>query len=691
MHARHCLPGSIGVLLGALAFHAEAVTRTWPGAAPCNASLQACINASDANDVVEVAQDTTIDESLSLGKPMTLRAAPGYAPRLAAGRAIGGNVNAAGTWTWRVQGFTLTQGFIQMTVSGGVQANIEILDNRMESPLSGAAQISIAKDSSVSTTLNYGIQRNLLSYDWSTFDGALRAAMQVLDRGAGSTTGLIRDNRITATGSEAHGILISSQDRSHRVAIAGNQIVGGRRGSIYLRQGSLVSPTGGAIDALLTSNAIRSPVRGARGAYGILGDAYDGTLTVEAFHNTVADAQYGINLFEGSGTIDGDVRGNVFAQTQFEGLRRPSGGAVLDGRNLYFETSQSAATPGLDPDSIFADPRFVPGSKEGRLRDDSPAIDAIAPTLLLDRLGAFGVPRTDADGLRRIKQRNGAVAATTLDLGAFEFGDASLVHRVGPPPNVGSTVDAAAINGSATAYPQSTQLWNPDGLGGLYNNQQQSLSYVPETGRWVLRQEGLDSMTAGTAFALFAPGVGEGRFLHTNTGGNTSGNLTALNNASINNREDAIVLVTRNPGSGTVIDFDEPLAVNYFSGAWSVVRVDGGAMPNNGGFHVYAQPPSINAFRHVAAGPNLSGSVTLLRHPLLDGNPCARVHVTPLTDFVVLDAHQVGVYYAGGAFQRWAVFNQDFATMPAGAQFQVVVDAGTTTCPGDVFRDGFER
>jgi hypothetical protein len=678
-------------LFAAAGGDAQAITRTWPGPAPCDGSLQACINASDPNDVVDVATAGPIDESININKPMTVRAAAGYAPRFAAGRAIGGNVNAAGTWSWRVQGFTLTQGFIQMTVSGGVQANIFILDNRIEAPLSGAAQVGISKSLDSTTTLAYEIQRNQLAYDWSTFDGALRAAMQVLDRGTGSSTGLIRDNRITATGIEAHGILISTQDRSHRVAIAGNQILGGRRGSIYLRQGSLVATTGGALDALLTSNLIRAPVWNTREAYGILVDAYDGSLTVEAFHNTVVDARYGINLSTfGDAILDGEVRGNIFAHTQFEGLRRPFGLDVLDARNLYFDTDETPSTPGLSPDSIFGDPRFVFPSENPRLRPDSPAIDATTTAALLDRLGAFGVPATDADGLRRIKQQNAAVAATTLDLGAFELGDLSTVFRTPAPPNINAVVNDPAVNGFASAYPQSTQYWNPDGGAGIYNDQQQSLSYVPETARWVLRQEGLASVPAGTGFLLFAPGVGDGRFLHVNTAGNTSGSSTALNNAAINNREDVIVLATRNPGSGTIISFNEPFALNYFSGQWSIFRLDGGTMPVSGGFQVYAQPASLNAFRHVAGAGSTSFNTTFLSHPLLDGNPCARLHVSQVTDFGVENEHIIGVYYAAGATRRWGIFNQDFAAMPVGAQFHVVVDPAASNCPRDIFRDGFE-
>src|SRR5690606_29881401 len=83
---------------------AGAVTRAWPGVAPCAGSLQACIDASGATDVVEITTNATIDETLTINKPMVVRAAAGYAPRLAADRGVSGNVNAAGTWTWRVEG-----------------------------------------------------------------------------------------------------------------------------------------------------------------------------------------------------------------------------------------------------------------------------------------------------------------------------------------------------------------------------------------------------------------------------------------------------------------------------------------------------------------------------------------------------------------------------------------------------------
>jgi hypothetical protein len=42
---------------------ADAAIRTWPGPAPCNTTLQACIVGADAGDAVEVASNGTIVES----------------------------------------------------------------------------------------------------------------------------------------------------------------------------------------------------------------------------------------------------------------------------------------------------------------------------------------------------------------------------------------------------------------------------------------------------------------------------------------------------------------------------------------------------------------------------------------------------------------------------------------------------
>ncbi len=670
---------------------AQAETRTWPGASPCDSSLQACIDASVAADVVDVASSDLIAATIHINKPLTLRAAQGYRPVVAAGFAIAGNVNAAGNWSWSVEGFTLQQGFISLQVAGGSQATVSIRDNRVLDTLSGVAQISIYKPSAGSTSIDYRIEGNELAYYWDTFDGALRAAIQVLDGGSGNSEGQIRENRVTATGNQSIGILVSTQDRAHRVAVTGNQVLGGRSGSIFLRQGSLVSVTGGSLTALVASNLIRSAEPGEQRADGIRIDAYDGTVAADVLHNSVVDAHSGVDIFAaGEATISGLVSGNLFAYLGTYGLQRPASG-ISDGPNLYFDTFESESSPGLNPDSLFVNPMLRSVPDDPHLQSGSPAIDRVPGSTLASALDDFQQPYTDADGLRRFKRASSAFKSEVLDFGALEAGDTTLLHRVlAEPPNTLSHVSHPALDGRANAFPQTTQLWNPDGGVGIYNNQQQSLFYSDTDADWVLRQEGLASVTPGTAFTIFAPGSGSGRYLHQNSVSNTAGSFTELSDPELVNREDAILLVTRNPGSDTVVDVTSPIAVNYFAGVWSVVRLDGAAMPASGGFHVYFQPPSVNAFRHRTGTGNTSAHISLFDHPLLNGHPCARPHLTQATDFVAGNNHHIGVYYIGGATQRWALFNQDFAPLPLGAQFHVVIDPQAVDCPIDLFADGFE-
>jgi sortase A len=85
------------------------------------------------------------------------------------------------------------------------------------------------------------------------------------------------------------------------------------------------------------------------------------------------------------------------------------------------------------------------------------------------------------------------------------------------------------------------------------------------------------------------------------------------------------------------------------------------------------------AFVHRSDEKNSRGDYTYLSDPSIDGDPNAVVLVTPTPDQEgtgdgIYD-HNVGVWYEPQA-QRWAIFNQDRAAVPAGTTFQVVVPGG---------------
>lgn len=672
---------------------AEAANRTWPGAAPCAATLQACVDGSAAGDTVQVAQNSVIDESIVVNKPLTLRAALGYRPILEAGRVISGSVNVAGNWRWQVEGFELREGFISLTIQGGTEATVVLRGNRIRAAISGAAEMSIYKPSTAATDLVYEVFDNDLNYYWNTFDGSLRAALQILDRGTGNTRGRIRENRVDASGGNSIGILVSTEDRNHRTEVLGNRIRGGRDGSIQLRQGSLTLGGSGSLQAFVLNNVVRSVAPQSRQAKGIAINAFGGSLSLMAMHNTVVDAQVGLDVFVATGVAcSGEVAGNLFAYLNSSGLQRSGAGCLSDRDNLFFQTSETPATPGLSASSLFFDPMLRLGVADPHLSQASPAANRLNSDSLSTLLDAESLPYTDGDGLRRFKRANYVDGkSNVLDIGALEEGDDSVLYRVpSTSPGLTQLVFSAYLDGYSNALPQAIGNWNPDRSTGIYNNHPVSLRYSPASARWQLRQEDLQPFSASAAFNFFAPGEGEGRYLHLPDAGNTGGSLTELNRAGLNGRDDAILLVTRNPGIGTVVDVTSPLAVNYFSGVWSIVRLDGLNMPIIGGFNVYFQEPSSNAYRHRTSAGNTFGNGTTLDHPLLNGSPCARVHVAQATDFGISNNHHIGVYYIGGTTARWAIFNQDLAAIPVGVNFHVVVDPSAISCADALFANGFE-
>jgi hypothetical protein len=80
-------------------------------------------------------------------------------------------------------------------------------------------------------------------------------------------------------------------------------------------------------------------------------------------------------------------------------------------------------------------------------------------------------------------------------------------------------------------------------------------------------------------------------------------------------------------------------------------------------------------FLHVATASNTEGHITTIDHPATNNNPNALVFVTPnwnpggIEDGTYND-HAVGVWYSG---DKWTIYNQDFAPMPSGAAFNVLV------------------
>jgi hypothetical protein len=174
-----------------------------------------------------------------------------------------------------------------------------------------------------------------------------------------------------------------------------------------------------------------------------------------------------------------------------------------------------------------------------------------------------------------------------------------------------------------------------------------------------------------------ATGLAYKVFVHDVTQSNTSAgsHVTRLEDAAINANPDAMLYVTANwnpPGQSGVYN-NHPIGVWHNGSQWTIFNEDFADMPMGASFTVRVG----GGFLHEANASNIASHITYIDNPLTNNNPTARLTVTqnwgPGNAPGVYVNHDYGVWYNGS---QWAIFNQDFAPMPDGATFNILVGEG---------------
>ncbi len=268
---------------------------------------------------------------------------------------------------------------------------------------------------------------------------------------------------------------------------------------------------------------------------------------------------------------------------------------------------------------------------------------------------------------------------------------AVFVHTADPGNinNHWTIIDNPLANSNPNALVWVTQSWNPGGAGGVSNNHAVGVRYSPTHMKWAIFNQDTAAMPEGASFNVSIPAVDASTFVHTADAGNISGPVSYIDNPVTNSDPHAIIHVTQNwnpSGVGGVFN-DYPVAVFFsdYYGKWAVFNQNISAMPEGPSFNISIPSADAATFVHTATAGNISGTSTVFHHPVSDGNPDAIVLVTqswnPGGGGGVYNDHQIGVAYTGA---EWSIFNQDGATMPVGASFNV------TVVDPPFFADGFE-
>ena len=121
---------SIGLALVLLPALASATAHTWPGVAPCNATLQVCVNGLADGARIEIATNTPISEDISLySRSLTLTAADGYTPAFGTGHWLSVTSSGlAGDLNVSVSKLSFTDGYLFANYNGTGTANYDFED-----------------------------------------------------------------------------------------------------------------------------------------------------------------------------------------------------------------------------------------------------------------------------------------------------------------------------------------------------------------------------------------------------------------------------------------------------------------------------------------------------------------------------------------------------------------------------------
>lgn len=182
-------------------------------------------------------------------------------------------------------------------------------------------------------------------------------------------------------------------------------------------------------------------------------------------------------------------------------------------------------------------------------------------------------------------------------------------------------------------------------------------------------------------------------FVHTATAENTFLDTTGIDDPVVNDDPDAVLIVTQvwNPeGSGlSGVSNPHEIGLSYSSttGRWSIYNQDFGAMPIGAAFDVWVSPtgmPIPPAIRHTATAGNTLENRTFIGEPLLTACPSAIIQVThvrnPGGGSGPRNDHPLSVEYDSFTDQ-WGIRNQDSATMPLGASFDVLLERYCAPAP----------
>lgn len=379
-----------------------AATRTFPGPAPCNTTLAACLDGAGEGDVVQIATNDPIDAGVTILKSLTLEAAPGFTPQFAAGNQVYVQVYDPAR-TVVVRGLTLLDGGIEIATSGPANHQVTVTDCHVtQTGSTGSNGINVSTYSPTTVV----VERNtIVSNGTPLYLGTYT--------GSGVVTASISGNTIrkAEVGQSATGIyldlrgsfVVTANVRSNVISDVADCNCGGAV-AIEVSPSDTVSATVNLVNNTIDLSASTGIL--------VLPPAVGQLLAVRVFNNVVTRTHRGIFLPAANPRL-----------------------TVDNGYNDFFDNTNANVFGGYaaGPGTLAANPLYADLlARDYRLTAGSPLVDAGTDA------SPPGLSDLDADG-------NVRIAGAGVDIGAFEFGSA--------PPTTTSTTSVAGTTTTTTMPP----------------------------------------------------------------------------------------------------------------------------------------------------------------------------------------------------------------------------------------------
>lgn len=418
------LPALLG--LGA-ALNAQAANRIYPDtAAPCNTTLQACIDAAGSGDQIALVTDSYIAEDVFIGKNLTL--APGQAqPSVRSVTAVASTADVEVTVAGLTSraGSSRVRGFL---MPGGGNLRLTVTSSQLRgTDFNSALEMTISNQSG-----NYGraqalFENNTLSQGGTGSNCA--PAISVIAQHPGLTA-TVAGNSVTATnlgqcsaigfygaGAPAHGAwTLDAQVRKNTVRGFGAETEAG----IQVRGGPNSQMRATVEGNLVTGDQFENGLAA-------LADNANAAVDVRLLNNTAVSARTGLHASARTdlgSRVTGVAANNLLARHAVAGMYLDSVPDLLDHHNLLFSSPTPPGTRPYGPGTRHGNPSFTnEDSGDFRLRANSDAIDhgddgAVDST---DGRDLYGQPR-------RVR---------AVDMGAYEFQGTPTPPTVTPVPATG--------------------------------------------------------------------------------------------------------------------------------------------------------------------------------------------------------------------------------------------------------------